>query len=159
METSLPPLPTDGVEPVAPCRRNGRAESLRDGVEVGDPMPAFDLGIDRLGVIACTAAVSDFRAGHYDPAVARALGWRDIFVDIPTSLAFAARFVTDWCGPGGRLRGARVRLGVPLYAGETLHLSGRVAAIDGGGGATLDITGETGSGQHLVASIDVDLPV
>jgi acyl dehydratase len=157
-EMTLPALVLDGVEPVAPCAAGTRAEPLRDGVEVGDQLPAFDVAIDRCGVIACTTAVSDFRAGHYDPAVARALGWRDIFVDIPTSLAFAARFVTDWCGPRGRLRSARVRLGIPFYAGEILHLSGRVASIDGSGRVMLDIAGETGSGKHLVASIDVDLP-
>jgi acyl dehydratase len=127
-------------------------------VEVGHTLPHLDIPIDRLGVAACTTACSDFRAGHYDTDLARAIGTRDVFTDIPTSTGFTARYVTDWAGPGAHLRSVDVRLGVPFFAGDTLHLEGEVTAVAADGCVTIRVDGQTETGPHIIATVEIELP-
>jgi acyl dehydratase len=112
------------------------------------------IALDRLGVIACTTACNDFRAGHYDPDVARSLGFADIFTDIPTTTGLVARYVTDWAGPAARLQSIELRLGLPFFAGDELRLRGAVVA-DVGGLSTLQIDGHTSIGRHVSATVAV----
>ena len=125
------------------------------GVSVGEKLGALDIPIDRLGVAACTTACSDFRAGHYDPDLARAIGTKDVFTDIPTSTGFTARYVTAWAGPACRLRSVDVRLGVPFFAGDTLHLTGEVTAVADDGCVTIKVDGQTETGPHIIATVTV----
>lgn len=62
-------------------------------------LPPFSVTLDRLGIIACANACGNFAAGHYDPDVARAHGFEDIFTDVYSSIAFAHRYVAGWAGP------------------------------------------------------------
>jgi acyl dehydratase len=124
-----------------------------DGTE---PLPPVSITLDRLGVIACTTACNDFRAGHYDPDLARAIGMRDIFTDIPTSAGLAARFVTDWTGPRARLLELDVALGVPFCAGDTLTLMGSAAAPGADGSIAVTLRGHTDYGRHLRATAVVE---
>jgi hypothetical protein len=126
-------------------------------VSVGDKLPSLDIPIDRLGVAVCTTACGDFRAGHYDSDLARAIGTRDVFTDIPTSTGLTARYITDWAGPGARLRGVDVRLGVPFYAGDTLHLTGEITALAADGCVTVKVDGQTETGPHIIATVEVAL--
>jgi hypothetical protein len=116
--------------------------------------------LDRLGVIACTTACNDFRAGHYDPELARAIGMRDIFTDIPTSAGLAARYVTDWAGPRARLVELDVALGVPFCAGDTLRLTGAASSPSPSprfdGAVAVAVRGHTEHGRHLRATAVVD---
>jgi hypothetical protein len=117
-----------------------------------ESFPSLAITIDRLGVIACTTACNDFRAGHYDPDLARAIGMRDIFTDIPTSAGLAARYVTDWAGPRARLRELDVALGVPFCAGDTLTFTGSAAAPRPDGAVAVAVRGHTAHGRHLRAT-------
>jgi acyl dehydratase len=123
----------------------------------GQRLADLTIGLDRLAVAVCSAACNDFRAGHYDPDLARAIGMRDVFTDIPTSTAMTARYVTDWCGPAGRLRRVDVALGVPWCAGDTLRLKGRVAQVGLAGTVTVAVDGRTEHGHHIQATVDVEL--
>jgi acyl dehydratase len=155
--------------PRRPHRRPGPDDPSDDGTapvparpvpgEVGEGhrLPELSIGLDRLAVAVCSAACNDFRAGHYDPDLARAIGMRDIFTDIPTSTAITARYVTDWCGPAGRLRRVDVALGVPWCAGDTLHLKGRVARVGPDGTVTVAVDGRTQHGRHIQATAAVEL--
>ncbi|HEV8298585.1 MAG TPA: MaoC family dehydratase N-terminal domain-containing protein [Acidimicrobiales bacterium] len=135
--------------------RGGQAPSPT--APAGQRLPALDIPLDRTAIATCAAACNDYRAGHYDPDVARAIGLRDIFTDIPTSTGFTTRFVTDWSGPASRLRSIAVRLGVPLFAGETLHLTGSVAAVHTDGAVDVAVIGRTRDGCHLTARATVEL--
>ena len=136
----------------ASARRDHAASSAQPDVADGrETLPPLAITLDRLGVIACTTACNDFRAGHYDPDIARAIGMRDIFTDIPTSAGLTARYVTDWAGPRARLRELDVALGVPFCAGDTLTFSGFVVERDDSGAVYLEIRGHTEHGRHVMA--------
>ncbi len=139
----------------APQKRDGRSGIGPDSL--GVPLPELAITLDRLGVIACTTASRDFRAAHYDPDSARALGFQDVFTDIPTALGFVQRFVTGWSGPGSRVRMVDIRLGSPFYAGDTLRLNG---SVDPGGesDAMVRLCGATSLGLHVGGTAVVHRP-
>jgi acyl dehydratase len=134
-------------------RREHAATSERPTTDHGaEPLPLLSITLDRLGVIACTTACNDFRAGHYDPDLARAIGMRDIFTDIPTSAGLTARYITDWAGPRARLLELDVVLGVPFCAGDTLTFTGSAAAPRADGSVSVAVRGHTGHGRHVRAT-------
>jgi acyl dehydratase len=139
----------------APTARRASSDGVTRTSE-GSALPELVIALDRLGVIACTTACNDFRAGHYDPDIARSLGFADIFTDIPTTTGLVARYVTDWAGPAARLRSIDLRLGVPFFAGDALRLTGSVLT-QGDGAATLHIEGHTSNGRHVGATAVVQL--
>lgn len=121
-------------------------------------LPPLSITLDRLGVIACTTACNDFRAGHYDADLARALGMRDIFTDIPTSGGLTARYVGDWAGPAARLLALDVSLGVPFCAGDTLTFTGSVRSRTDDGRCELSVAGHIAHGRHVRATATVLIP-
>lgn len=121
-----------------------------------EALPPLVITIDRLGVIACTTACNDFRAGHYDPDLARAIGMRDIFTDIPTSAGLTARYITDWAGPRARLLELDVALGLPFCAGDTLSFTGSVSAPRADGSVSVAVRGHTHHGRHVRATAVVE---
>jgi acyl dehydratase len=121
----------------------------------GAALPPLAIPLDRLAVIACSVACGDYRAGHFDPDAARAIGLRDIIIDIATALGFTQRYVTDWAGPRARVRGIDIRLGVPCCAGDTLRLSGRVIGTDAEGVLSVRVLGETDWGAPISAIVEL----
>jgi acyl dehydratase len=134
-----------------------RAPATDDG-DPTDRLPVQAVTLDRLGVIACTTACNDFRAGHYDPDLARTLGMRDIFTDIPTSAGLTARYVTEWAGAAARLRTLDVALGVPFCAGDTLTFTGTVRSRARDGHCEVAVAGHTEHGRHVRATARVLIP-
>lgn len=130
-----------------PIGRSSSRPPSPDG-DTSESLPPLDITLDRLGVIACTTACNDFRAGHYDPDVARSIGFDDIFTDIPTTAGLVARFVTQSADRRTRLRSLDIRLGVPFFAGDTLQLRGHVVAA-GDHTRTVRVTGRTVNGVHV----------
>ena len=116
-----------------------------------DQLPPASITLDRLGVIVCTTVCNDFRAGHYDPDLARALGMRDIFTDIPTSAGLAVRYVTDWAGPRARLVELDIALGVPFCARDTLTFTGSASSPRADGSIAVSVRGHTDHGRHVRA--------
>lgn len=148
-------LRPQSYEPAAQGDRGDSPPSRpTDAAGTGERLPELVVALDRLGVIACTTACNDFRAGHYDPDVARSLGFADIFTDIPTTTGLVARYVTDWTGPAARLQSIDLRLGRPFFAGDSLRLRGTVTARDGAT-VTLSIDGDTSVGRHVGATVVV----
>jgi len=62
------------------------------------------------------------------------------------------RCVTDWAGPRALVRGVKVRLGVPCYAGDTLVLGGRVVSVGGSANGSLNGSAN-GSGEDVVVEV------
>ncbi len=75
-------------------------------------------------MISTALATRDFMPVHHDPAVARAQGSPDIFLNILTTMGLVQRCVLERL-PDARLAGIALRLGVPAYAGDTLRLTAR----------------------------------
>jgi len=65
--------------------------------------------------------------------------------------------VTDWGGPLTVVKSAKIRLGVPNYAGDVLTLRGEVTAVDGKT-VTVTVRGSNSLGDHVTGTVVVELP-
>ncbi|CAM4478371.1 MaoC family dehydratase [Nocardia ninae] len=119
-------------------------------VQVGAVLPELVITADPTFVISTALATRDFQDVHHDRDKAVARGSKDIFVNILTDTGLVQRFVTDWAGPRAVVKSIALRLGVPLYAGDTLTLTGTVAAIDGDD-IHIDVVGKDSLGDHITA--------
>lgn len=132
-----------------------------DHATVGRELPALDVPVTRTLVVAGAVASRDFEPVHHDHVVAQERGSPDIFVNILTTNGLVGRFVTDWAGPDVRLRRIDIRLGVPAYPGDTLRLTGEVAAIaerDGTRRVTVAVRATNARGDHARGTVEVERP-
>lgn len=130
-------------------------------VAVGDLLPEERIALTPTFVIATAMASRDFEEVHHDRDVARAKGLPDIFLNILATNGICQRLAVDWAGPGARVVGVRVRLGLPACAGDTLHLQGRVVsaqALEGRGEVVVEVTADVAAGRHGTATISLELP-
>ncbi|WP_433712290.1 MaoC family dehydratase [Nocardia sp. CA-084685] len=125
-------------------------------VQVGTVLPELVITADPTFVISTALATRDFQDVHHDRDKAVARGSKDIFVNILTDTGLVQRFVTDWAGPRAIVKSVALRLGVPLYAGDTLTLSGTVSAIHGDD-IHIDVVGRDSLGDHITAKAVIAL--
>ncbi|WP_063042739.1 MULTISPECIES: MaoC family dehydratase [Nocardia] len=125
-------------------------------IEVGTALPELVITADPTFVISTALATRDFQDVHHDRDKAVARGSKDIFVNILTDTGLVQRFVTDWAGPRAIVKSVALRLGVPLYAGDTLTLSGTVSAIHGED-IHIDVVGRDSLGDHITAKAVIAL--
>lgn len=125
-------------------------------LQVGTTLPELAIHADATFIISTALATRDFQDVHHDRDKAVERGSKDIFVNILTDTGLVQRFVTDWAGPSARVKSIALRLGVPLYAGDTLTLSGTVSAIDGPD-ITIDVVGKDSLGDHITAKAVISL--
>ena len=118
---------------------------------VGTLLPELALPMDRSTIVAAALASQDFEDVHHDPGKAHDRGMQDIFMSINSTNGFVDRYVTDWSGPASRITKAKLRLGVPLFAGDTLVFTGEV--VDVTDGTTLKVIGRNDRGVHVTAQI------
>jgi hypothetical protein len=136
---------------------------------VGALLPELTLEVTATFVVSTAIATRDFQDVHHDRDAAVARGSKDIFLNILTTTGLVQRCVTDWAGPRARVRGVKVRLGVPCYAGDTLVLAGRVvevgpavrdgagpgSAVGGNGEVVVEVIGRCGLGDHVTGRVRV----
>ncbi|WP_040803003.1 MaoC family dehydratase [Nocardia concava] len=125
-------------------------------VQVGTTLPELVIHADATFIISTALATRDFQDVHHDRDKAVARGSKDIFVNILTDTGLVQRFVTDWAGPTARVKSIALRLGVPLYAGDTLTLTGTVSAVEGAD-VTIDVVGKDSLGDHITAKAVISL--
>ncbi|WP_433600855.1 MaoC family dehydratase [Nocardia sp. CA-135953] len=125
-------------------------------IEVGTALPELVITADPTFVISTALATRDFQDVHHDRDKAVARGSKDIFVNILTDTGLVQRFVTDWAGPRAIVKSVALRLGVPLYAGDSLTLSGTVSAIHGDD-IHIDVVGRDSLGDHITAKAVIAL--
>ncbi|MFF0493237.1 MaoC family dehydratase [Nocardia sp. NPDC003482] len=121
-------------------------------VAVGTALPEAVVHADPTFVVSTALATRDFQDVHHDRDKAVARGSKDIFVNILTDMGIVQRFVTDWAGPAAVMRSNALRLGVPLYAGDTLTLSGTVTAVEGDE-IHIEVVGRDSLGDHIRAQV------
>ncbi|TCK01208.1 MaoC dehydratase-like protein [Nocardia alba] len=126
-------------------------------IAVGTTLPELVIHADPTFVISTAMATRDFQDVHHDRDKAVERGSDDIFVNILTDTGLVQRFVTDWAGPRALVKRIALRLGVPLYAGDTLTLSGTVTGIDATL-VTIDVHGTDSLGEHITATAVIALP-
>jgi len=125
-------------------------------IEVGTTLPELVVHADPTFVISTAIATRDFQDVHHDRDKAVARGSKDIFVNILTDTGLVQRFVTDWAGPRAVVKSIALRLGVPLYAGDTLTLSGTVTEVSGTD-LTITVLGRDSLGDHITATAVIGL--
>jgi acyl dehydratase len=125
-------------------------------VQVGTTLPELTIHADPTFVVSSALATRDFQDVHHDRDKAVQRGSKDIFVNILTDTGLVQRFVTDWAGPGAIVKSLALRLGVPLYAGDTLTLSGTVTAVEGTR-VDIDVIGRDSLGDHITAKAVIEL--
>ena len=108
-------------------------------------------------IVATAIATRDYQDVHHDIALAQERGSKTIFTNILTSNGYVLKYVTDWAGPLSVIRTSTLRLGVPNYAGDTMTMRGEVKAVDGKR-VTVDVRGTNSLGDHVIATVGVDLP-
>lgn len=129
-------------------------------VKVGDKLPQLDIDITS-SLISCGAlATRDFEPCHHVPKVAQDMGLPDVFMNILTSQALMARYVTDWSGPEAVMKGLKVKLGAPNVPGMVMSVSGEVAELDAENKVVkVNVVGENNVwGMHMEGSVSVALP-
>ncbi|HEX5945552.1 MAG TPA: MaoC family dehydratase N-terminal domain-containing protein [Acidimicrobiales bacterium] len=116
---------------------------LLGDVAVGDPLPDLAYEVTATTVVLGALATRDWRPMHHDRDFAiHRNGARDIFLNTPNQQAWFERFVTDWTGPQGRPGRLHFRMRDSVYPGDTMTLTGTVAAVE---------TDATGCGWATVA--------
>jgi len=132
------------------------------GVRVGVELAPLEIPVTRTLIVSGAIASRDYQDVHHDAELAKEKGSPDIFMNILTTNGLVGRYVTDHFGPDAVLRKVAIRLGAPNYPGDTMVLSGTVAAVEGGSGGTatavVRIVGANGLGTHVTGTVTVALP-
>jgi acyl dehydratase len=126
-------------------------------VAVGDALPPLVVRITATAIIAGALASRDYQDVHHDRDLAVARGSKDIFMNILTTNGYVGRYVTDWAGPEALLRSVEIRLGAPNHPGDTMTLTGRVAAKQDGL-VTVEVVGANRLGDHVSGTVTLALP-
>ena len=125
-------------------------------VSVGDELPPLAIPLTTSLIVGGALASRDFTPVHHDRAAAQAVGMPDVFMNILTTNGLLGRYVSDWAGPDAAIRAVKIRLGTPNHPGDTMKLSGRVAAKQGDE-VVLEVIGKNAWGNHLTATVRVAL--
>jgi acyl dehydratase len=135
--------------------------TTRAAPQVGDELPPLVLEASVRNIVSTAIATRDYQDVHHDVAAAQERGSRTIFTNILTSNGYCIRFVTDWTGPDAVVRRAKIRLGVPNYAGDTMTLTGSVESVEqaeDGALVTVAVRGKNSLGDHVTGTVTVLLP-
>lgn len=125
-------------------------------MKVGDQLPPLEIPLTRTLIVASAIASRDYQDVHHDPDLAVYRGSKDIFMNILTTNGLVDRYVTSWAGPAAVVKRVRIRLGAPNYPGDTMTLTGTVAAIEGGR-VSVDVRGDNALGTHVSGSVEVEV--
>ena len=128
-----------------------------EAVKVGDELPELEIPLTPTLIISTAIASRDYQDVHHDRDLATQRGSKDIFMNILSTNGFVGRYVTDWAGPEAILHRVDIRLGVPNYPYDTMHLSGHVSEVSGPR-VTVEIVGRNGLGNHVSGSVELVLP-
>ena len=125
-------------------------------VNVGDELPVFKLDLTPKVIVSCAIASQDFQDVHHDKAAAEEKGTPDIFMNILSTNGFVGRYLTDWAGPGSRIKNIKFNLGAPNFPGDTMTMTGEVKELDENL-ATIEFKGKNGMGNHVSGTAIVQL--
>lgn len=108
-----------------------------DDIDEGTSIPLVVDQITARRVVQNPGATGDYFPGHWDPDYARRQGQRAIYANSLHVFGLLDRAVTEWAGPATFLVRRNVRLASSMYAGDTVTVSGTVAAKREDDGARL----------------------
>jgi hypothetical protein len=126
-------------------------------VAVGTELPELVVEASVRNIVATAIASRDYQDVHHDVATAQVKGSKTIFTNILTSNGYVLRYVTDYFGPLSVVKTSKLRLGVPNYAGEVMTMRGTVKAVEGDL-VTVDVKGSNSLGDHVIATVTLEVP-
>ena len=127
--------------------------------QVGAELPSLSIPITTTLVVAGAIASRDFTPVHHDKSAAQAQGMQDVFMNILTTNGLVGRYVTDWAGPDAVVENVAIKLGAPNLPGDTMKLSGTIAAKDDAAGVVeVKVVGSNSWGDHVTGTVKVALP-
>jgi len=121
----------------------------------GDALPTLAIPITHELIVGGAIATQDFVRVHHSVPAAKAAGMPDIFMNILTSCGLSARYLSDWAGPGSRLRKLKLRLMAPNVPGDTMLMQGTISGLDSSADKTsvdVEFSGSNNLGPHVVGS-------
>jgi acyl dehydratase len=128
-------------------------------VGIGARLPECALPITTTSIVAGALASRDYTPVHHDKATAQSQGLRDVIMNILTTNGLVGRYVTDWAGPDAIITGVAIKLGAPNLPGDTMKLTGTVAAKDERAGTvSVEVVGSNSWGDHVTGRVTVALP-
>ncbi len=130
-------------------------------IQVGDPITPLDLNLTSTLIVAGAIATRDFMPVHHDRDYAQAQGAPDIFMNILSTNAYVARFVTDWAGPEAFVKNINIRLGVPAIPNQVLRFSGEVLSKTEGQEecvVEVSVAAANDLGDHATGSVTLSVP-
>ena len=120
-------------------------------VSVGDALPVMIKNASRTQLYLYSAASFNPHRIHYDRHYAEFEGHDDILVHGPLQGSWLTQFLTDWVGPGGRLRNVAWQNRASAFPEQDLEFHGRVTAVDETTGhVELDVWEQTADGRVLM---------
>jgi acyl dehydratase len=127
-------------------------------VAVGAELPAVAIPVTTTLIVAGAIASRDYQVVHHDTHAAQQAGTPDIIMNILTTNGLVGRYVTDWAGPEARLQKVAIKLGAPNLPGDTMTLTGRVAATDDAQRVVeVEVAGKNSMGNHVTGTVRVAL--
>ncbi len=130
-------------------------------INVGDAVTTMDLELNTTLIVAGAIATRDFMPVHHDRDYAQGQGAPDLFMNILSTNAYCARFVTDWAGPETFVKNINIRLGVPAIPNKNLVFTGEVLSkTDNGGECDIEVSLKATNelGDHATGTVLISLP-
>jgi hydroxyacyl-ACP dehydratase HTD2-like protein with hotdog domain len=122
-----------------------------DALRTGDELPIMGKNASRAQLFLYSAASFNPHRIHYDREYAQFEGHNDILVHGPLQGAWLTQYLTDWCGPNGRLLGVAWQNRASAFPECDLEFHGRVTAIDAATNEVeLEVWEQTAAGEMLM---------
>jgi acyl dehydratase len=123
-------------------------------IETGTQIPAVRYPVTRLSLVKYCGASGDFNVIHWNERIARSVGLPDVIAHGMFTMAQAARFVTDWAGPGATVTEFGVRFSSMVVVpddefGATIEVSGQVEEKLDGNRVAIGLTARSGEARVL----------
>lgn len=130
-----------------------------EDVSLGDQLPSLEIPVTVALITGGAIATRDYFPGHHDKDAAQELGSPHVFMNILTTSGLVERFVEQWCGPEGRFKDLKIRLGAPNYPGDSMKFQGEITAVDADSRSVeVTLKGKNSMGNHVTGTATLVLP-
>jgi len=153
---NAPPAPPSSSSPWQTDFTDVRYESLTEG----QSLPELAIPITHRLIVGGALATQDFMPVHHSVPAAKAAAMPDIFMNILTTSGLCARYLSDWAGPGSRLRRISFKLMAPNVPGDIMIMQGRIVKLelsDNEPQVAVDFAGRNSRGFHVTGSATLAL--
>lgn len=145
---------------IEPQWRTDFSDIKREQLSAGQALPELVIPITHKLIISGAVATQDFIDVHHNAPMARAAAMPDIFMNILTTSGLCARYLSDWAGPGSRLRKLSFKLMAPNLPGDTMIMQGRVSQLSHSEQeeqVQVDFAGRNSKGFHVTGAATLAL--